>query len=63
MQQLGYESYVAQGGDWGSIVTRRLGEAYADRLLGVHFNMLFAFPDADDPDAMVKELRSLATPA
>ena len=52
MQQLGYERYIAQGGDWGAIVTRRLGEAYADRLLGVHFNMLFAFPAADDPAAM-----------
>ena len=52
MQQLGYDRYIAQGGDWGAIVTRRLGEAYADRLLGVHFNMLFSFPDADDPDPM-----------
>jgi microsomal epoxide hydrolase len=45
MQRLGYPRYLAQGGDWGAIVTRRLGEAYADRLLGVHFNMLFAMPD------------------
>ena len=52
MAQLGYDRYVAQGGDWGAIVTRHLGEAYADRLLGVHFNMLFAFPAADDPDPM-----------
>ncbi len=52
MAQLGYERYVAQGGDWGAIVTRRLGEAYADRLLGVHFNMLFALPTADDADPM-----------
>lgn len=51
MAQLGYDRYLAQGGDWGAIVTRRLGEAYADRLLGVHFNMLFAFPGPDD-DAM-----------
>lgn len=51
MAQLGYDRYIAQGGDWGAIVTRRLGEAYPDRLLGVHFNMLFAFPGADD-DAM-----------
>jgi hypothetical protein len=33
-------------------VTRRLGEAYADRLLGVHFDMLFALPTADDPEPM-----------
>ncbi|MCA9511340.1 MAG: epoxide hydrolase [Myxococcota bacterium] len=45
MRQLGYERYVAQGGDWGALVTRRLGEAYADRLLGVHLNMGFAMPD------------------
>lgn len=51
MEQLGYDRYIAQGGDWGAIVTRRLGEAYADRLLGVHVNMLFAFPGPDD-DAM-----------
>jgi len=45
MRQLGYAHYIAQGGDWGALVTRRLGEAYADRLLGVHFNMCFAMPD------------------
>ena len=52
MDQLGYDRYVAQGGDWGAVVTRRLGEAYADRLLGAHVNMLFALPAADDPDPM-----------
>ncbi|MBU6329297.1 MAG: alpha/beta hydrolase [Acidobacteria bacterium] len=52
MAQLGYDRYIAQGGDWGAIVTRRLGEAYADRLIGIHVNMLFAFPSGDDPDAM-----------
>ncbi len=52
MEQLGYDRYIAQGGDWGAIVTRRLGEAYADRLIGIHVNMLFAFPGADDADPM-----------
>ena len=52
MAQLGYDRYIAQGGDWGAIVTRHLAEHHADRLLGAHFNMLFAFPDADDPDPM-----------
>jgi pimeloyl-ACP methyl ester carboxylesterase len=45
MQQLGYDRYVAQGGDWGAIITRHLAEAHADRLIGAHFNMLFAMPD------------------
>lgn len=44
MQQLGYERYIVQGGDWGALITRRMGEAYADRLIAVHFNMLFAYP-------------------
>jgi pimeloyl-ACP methyl ester carboxylesterase len=52
MEQLSYDRYIAQGGDWGAIVTRRLGEAYGDRLLGIHLNMIFAFPGADDADPM-----------
>jgi len=52
MEQLGYDRYIAQGGDWGAIVTRRLGEAYPGRLLGIHLNMIFAFPASDDPDPM-----------
>ena len=45
MQQLGYARYIAQGGDWGAVATRRLAEAHAEHVIGAHFNMLFAFPD------------------
>ena len=45
MQALGYDRYLAQGGDWGALVTRRLGETRAERLVGVHFNMLFCLPE------------------
>jgi microsomal epoxide hydrolase len=48
MRQLGYERFVAQGGDWGALVTRRLGEAHADRVIGIHCNMLFALPSAEE---------------
>jgi epoxide hydrolase len=44
MGQLGYERFVAQGGDWGALVTRRLGEAHAPQVIGIHCNMLFALP-------------------
>ena len=51
MEQLGYSRYIVQGGDWGALVTRRMGEAYADRLIAVHFNMLFAQPPpGESPD-------------
>lgn len=34
MTGLGYETYVAQGGDWGSITARCLGALYPDRCRG-----------------------------
>ncbi len=37
---LGYRRFAAQGGDWGAFITSRLGFAYADRLLGIHLNLL-----------------------
>lgn len=52
MTQLGYDRFVAQGGDWGAVVTRWLGRDHADRLIGLHVNMMFAFPAKDDPNAM-----------
>lgn len=51
MDLLGYDRYIAQGGDWGALVTRRIGEAYPDRLAAVHFNMIFAMPTANDDQA------------
>ncbi len=37
---LGYSRFGAQGGDWGSFVTARLGYAYRTRLSGIHLNMM-----------------------
>jgi epoxide hydrolase len=51
MAQLGYERYVAQGGDWGALVARRLGEAHPGAV-AIHCAMLFAFPETGDADAM-----------
>ena len=36
MKRLGYTEYVAQGGDWGAIVTRLHGRAGARGLVGIH---------------------------
>ena len=35
-ENLGYQRYGAQGGDWGANVTVRLGYAFPDQLIGVH---------------------------
>src|SRR5580704_3142792 len=37
---LGYQRFGAQGGDWGSFITSRLAYAHADRLIGIHLNMM-----------------------
>lgn len=37
---LGYPRFAAQGGDWGAFITSRLGAVHADKVLGVHLNML-----------------------
>ncbi|BDB43456.1 MULTISPECIES: epoxide hydrolase family protein [Mycobacterium] len=52
MGQLGYQRYVAQGGDWGALVTRYLGEHYAHRVAAIHTNMLFAPPDQSDQELL-----------
>jgi microsomal epoxide hydrolase len=37
---LGYERFGAQGGDWGAFIASRLGYAHAERLIGIHLNLL-----------------------
>jgi pimeloyl-ACP methyl ester carboxylesterase len=41
MRRLGYDRYGAQGGDWGSAISRQIGLLEPDHVLGVHLNMLF----------------------
>ncbi|HEY5855995.1 MAG TPA: epoxide hydrolase [Aldersonia sp.] len=40
MQRLGYERYLAHGGDWGAMITHRLMREAPDALLGAHVTML-----------------------
>lgn len=39
MQRLGYDRYVSQGGDCGSVISQRMALQKAPGLLGVHLNM------------------------
>jgi pimeloyl-ACP methyl ester carboxylesterase len=40
MSRLGYERWVAQGGDWGSAITTRIGVNQPAGCLGIHLNLI-----------------------
>ncbi|RAY13579.1 epoxide hydrolase [Actinomadura craniellae] len=47
MRRLGYDRYGAQGGDWGSGVSRDLGVIDAEHVAGVHLNFLITVPSGE----------------
>ncbi|PWI13426.1 epoxide hydrolase [Streptomyces sp. Act143] len=49
MRRLGYARFGAQGGDWGSAISRELGRAYPDRVVGVHLNLLMGAQATHEP--------------
>ncbi|GIH20012.1 epoxide hydrolase family protein [Rugosimonospora africana] len=67
MARLGYDRYLAQGGDWGGIVTSQLGKIRPAGLAGVHFTLpefpigappLRGQPTAEE-EAALAQMRSL----
>jgi pimeloyl-ACP methyl ester carboxylesterase len=51
MKRLGYSRYVAQGGDWGAIITDQMGVQAPSGLIAIHTNMAGAVPPEVDAAA------------
>jgi pimeloyl-ACP methyl ester carboxylesterase len=45
MKRLGYKKFVAQGGDWGAVITDLMGVLAPPELLAIHTNMPGAVPN------------------
>jgi pimeloyl-ACP methyl ester carboxylesterase len=52
MKRLGYKKFVAQGGDWGAIITEQMAVLAPPELAAIHTNMPGAVPPAIDQAAM-----------
>ena len=48
MKRLGYTRFVAQGGDWGGIITDLMGAQAPPELIGIHTNFPGIFPPEID---------------
>jgi len=51
MKRLGYDRYVAQGGDWGALIVDQMGVQAPEGLLAIHTNMACAIPPEVDAAA------------
>tara|TARA_B100000287_G_scaffold79639_1_gene71920 strand:- start:1799 stop:2917 length:1119 start_codon:yes stop_codon:yes gene_type:complete len=45
---LGYKKYIVQGGDWGATISKWMAELFKDACIGIHLNMVIAWPPASD---------------
>ncbi|MEQ9396677.1 epoxide hydrolase family protein [Haliea sp.] len=55
MARLGYDRYVAQGGDWGSMITQSMGQTETTHCAGIHVNMPIVAPDPDTMDKLTPQ--------
>ncbi len=58
MPRLGYPKYVAQGGDWGAIVTTAIALNDTENCLGVHLNMPIVTPDPETMGSLTDREKS-----
>ncbi|MDJ0789437.1 MAG: alpha/beta fold hydrolase [Myxococcota bacterium] len=58
MQRLGYERFVAQGGDWGAMVTTAIGMQGDGHCRAIHLNMPIVPPDPETMSELTPQEQS-----
>jgi pimeloyl-ACP methyl ester carboxylesterase len=62
MARLGYDRYVAQGGDWGALITQCMGQTETEHCAAIHINMPICPPDEEGMQNMTDfELAALTS--
>ncbi len=59
MKRLGYNHFVAQGGDWGASITQQMALFAPENVLGIHSNM----PGTVPTDTLAKAIANAPPPA
>jgi epoxide hydrolase len=60
MARLGYAQYFAQGGDWGSAITRAIGVHDSAHCLGIHITLAMGSRPSAEGQYSAEELEALA---
>ena len=60
MDELGFDRFGVQGGDWGSIVTADVADLAPDRVVGLHLNFVTVSPPKDGPPLTDEEQARVA---
>lgn len=55
VEELGYSTYGAQGGDWGGLIATALGVRHPEHVVGLHLNLALVMPPADADPADVAQ--------
>ena len=60
MKRLGYERWVAQGGDWGAAVATWMGKQHAEGLVAIHLNEPILSPPPLEGEPTTEEKATIA---
>ena len=58
MKKIGYKEYVAQGGDWGAIISQSMGITEVENCKAIHLNMPIVMPDPETMNELSEKEQS-----